>query len=89
QALENCENALSAARTSQARLAINAEALEAAEQAAQQARRQHELGLIDFFVVLAAEQSLLSQREELATTAAANAIAIAELRASLGEPGPE
>lgn len=84
-ALEACENALSAARTSQARLAINAEALEAAEQAAQQARRQHELGLIDFFVVLAAEQALLSQRDELASAAATNAIALAELRAALGE----
>jgi len=86
QALEACENALSAARTSRARLAINTEALEAAEQAAQQARRQHELGLIDFYVVLAAEQSLLSQRDELASAAAANAIALAEMHAALGEP---
>lgn len=89
QALESCENAISTARTSRARLAINAEALKAAEQAAQQARRQHELGLIDFFVVLAAEQALLSQRDELAATAASNAIAIAELRASLGEERAE
>ncbi len=87
-ALESCENALSAARTAQARLAINRQALDAAERAAQQARRQHELGLIDFFVVLAAEQALLSQREELVNTAAAHATALAELHAALGETEP-
>lgn len=84
-ALESVENALSAGRTTQIRLAISAEALEAAERAAQQARRQNELGLIDFYIVLAAEQSLLAQRDEMAAANAASAIAMAELRAALGE----
>jgi NodT family efflux transporter outer membrane factor (OMF) lipoprotein len=83
-ALESTENALSAVRTSQARMTINREALEAAELAAAQARLQNELGLIDFYVVLAAEQNLLAQRDELVLAQAANAIAIADLHASLG-----
>lgn len=82
--LENTENALSAVRTSQLRVAINRQALTAAEMAASQARRQNELGLIDFYVVLAAEQNLLAQRDELVLAQAANAKAIADLHASLG-----
>lgn len=84
-ALENTENALSAVRTGQARVAINLEALSAAELAAAQARRQNELGLIDFYVVLAAEQNLLAQRDRLVLAQASYAIAIADLHASLGD----
>lgn len=84
-ALENTENALSAVRTSQQRIAINREALEAAEIAAAQARRQNELGLIDFYVVLAAEQNLLAQRDRMVLAEASYAIAVADLHASLGD----
>lgn len=84
-ALESTENALSAVRTGEARVAINLEALGAAELAAAQARRQNELGLIDFYVVLAAEQNLLAQRDRLVLAQASYAIAVADLHASLGD----
>ncbi len=83
-ALESVENALSTARTSGERVQIDREALNASTLAAAQARRQHELGLIDFYVVLSAEQALLSQRDELVAAQAAQASAVADLYAAIG-----
>jgi len=84
-ALENTENAMSAVRTSQQRIVINRGALEAAELAAAQARHQNELGLVDFYVVLAAGQNLLAQRDRMVLAEASHAIAVADLYASLGD----
>ncbi len=68
-------------------LALDREGVDAATQAAQQARRQDELGLIDFFVLLSAEQSLLIQRDQLVAVQADDALAIADLYAALGDRG--
>lgn len=83
-ALESVENALSALRSAEERLTLDREGVNAAAQAAQQARRQYDLGLIDFFVLLAAEQSLLAQRDQLVASQADQAFAIADLYAALG-----
>ena len=84
-ALESVENALSALRSAEARLALDREGVEAAARAARQARRQYDLGLIDFFVLLSAEQSLLTQRDQLVATQADHAFALADLYAALGD----
>ncbi len=82
--VEDVENGLSAVRTGAERVVIGQEAVDAAQQAAAQARRQHDLGLIDFYVLLAAEQALLQQRDDLVAAQADRSIAVARLNAALG-----
>lgn len=83
-ALQSVENALSALRSAEERLVLDREGVEAARRAAENARRQYELGLIDFFVLLAAEQNLLAQRDQFVATQADHASATADLYAALG-----
>ncbi len=83
-ALEDVETAAVDQRTSDERVAINEEALDAAENSALLARSQYQAGLTDFRTLLTAENQLLSARNQLVAAQADRAIAFVRLTQALG-----
>jgi outer membrane protein, multidrug efflux system len=83
-AMEEVENAATAVQSASLREALEQRALESAETSARMARAQYHMGLIDFFIVLDSEQSLLSQRDNLISAQVDRANAIMALYAALG-----
>lgn len=84
RALEEVETASVAMRSARERVALFAEAAEAAENAAIIARSQYLAGLIDFQVLLTSENQLLSARNALAASEAERANAFVQLTQALG-----
>ncbi len=83
-ALEDVETAAVDQRTSDERVTINEEALDAAENSALLARSQYQAGLTDFRTLLTAENQLLSARNQLVAAQADRAIAFVRLTQALG-----
>ena len=83
-ALEDVETAAEDQRTADERVAINAEALDAAENSALLARSQYQAGLTDFRTLLTAENQLLSARNQLVSAQADRATAFIRLTQALG-----
>jgi len=83
-ALEEVESAAVDQRTSAERVALNAEAVEAAGNSALLARSQYQAGLTDFRTLLSAENQLLSARNAAVSAAADRAIAFIRLTQALG-----
>ncbi|MWV28613.1 efflux transporter outer membrane subunit [Aurantiacibacter rhizosphaerae] len=83
-ALEDVETAAVDQRTSDERVAINEEALDAADNSALLARSQYQAGLTDFRTLLTAENQLLSARNQLVSAQADRAIAFVRLTQALG-----
>lgn len=83
-ALEDVETAAVDQRTSAQRVAINEEALDAADNSALLARSQYQAGLTDFRTLLTAENQLLSARNQLVSAQADRAIAFVRLTQALG-----
>lgn len=83
-ALEEVESAAVARRTAEERVAINAEALDAASNSALLARNQYQAGLTDFRTLLIAESDLLFARNRLVTAEADRASAFVRLTQALG-----
>ena len=84
QALADVETAAVDQRTADDRVAFNQEGLEAATNTAILARSQYQAGLIDFQVLLTAENALLSAQNQLITSEADRAIAFVRLTQALG-----
>ena len=84
QVLEEVETADTDFRTARERRLILEEAREAAENAAILARSQYQAGLVDFQVLLTAENQLLSARQSLVTADAQRALAFVRLTQALG-----
>ncbi|MGB3795756.1 MAG: efflux transporter outer membrane subunit [Alteraurantiacibacter sp.] len=83
-ALEDVETAAVDQRTSDERVAITEEALDAADNSALLARSQYQAGLTDFRTLLTAENQLLSARNQLVSAQADRAIAFVRLTQALG-----
>ncbi len=83
-ALEDVETAAVDLRTSDERVVINEEALDAADNSALLARSQYQAGLTDFRTLLTAENQLLSARNQLVSAQADRAIAFVRLTQALG-----
>ncbi|GAA5053171.1 efflux transporter outer membrane subunit [Erythrobacter westpacificensis] len=83
-ALEDVETAAVDQRTADERVAINEEALDAADNSALLARSQYQAGLTDFRTLLTAENQLLSARNQLVSAQADRAIAFVRLTQALG-----
>ncbi|HST37242.1 MAG TPA: efflux transporter outer membrane subunit [Allosphingosinicella sp.] len=83
-ALEDVENALVALRAARERQTQFAVALEASNNSAILARIQYRSGLTDFQQLLEAERSLLSARDGLVTSRAAESLALVQLYRALG-----
>lgn len=83
-ALEDVESAAVARSTAVERVAINEEAVDAANNSAILARSQYEAGLTDFRTLLTAESSLLSARNQLTSSQADRASAFVRLTQALG-----
>ena len=84
QALEEVESAAVDQRSSAARVALTAEAVDAASNSALLARSQYESGLADFRTLLSAENQLLSARNQQVAAEADRAIAFVRLTQALG-----
>ena len=84
QVLEEVETAQVDFATARERRLILEEAREAAENAAILARSQYQAGLVDFQVLLTAENQLLSARQSLVTADAQRALAFVRLTQALG-----
>lgn len=84
QALEEVESAAVDQRSANQRVAINAEAVEAASNSALLARSQYEAGLTDFRNLLTAENQLLSARNQQIAAEADRASAFVRLTQALG-----
>lgn len=84
QALEEVESAAVDQRSAAERVAINAEAVEAASNSALLARSQYEAGLTDFRNLLTAENQLLSARNQQIAAEADRASAFVRLTQALG-----
>ncbi|MFC3102127.1 efflux transporter outer membrane subunit [Altererythrobacter lauratis] len=84
QALEEVESAAVDQRSASERVAINAEAVEAANNSALLARSQYEAGLTDFRNLLTAENQLLSARNQQIAAQADRASAFVRLTQALG-----
>ncbi len=83
-ALEDVETAAVDQRTAAERVAISAEALDAADNSALLARSQYQAGLTDFRTLLTAENQLLAARNQLVTSQADRAVAFVRLTQALG-----
>ncbi len=83
-ALEEVESAAIARRTAEERVAINEEAVDAANNSAILARSQYQAGLTDFQDLLTTENQLLSARNELVAAQADRASAFVRLTQALG-----
>jgi NodT family efflux transporter outer membrane factor (OMF) lipoprotein len=83
-ALEDVETAAVDQRTAGERVAINEEALDAANNSALLARSQYQAGLTDFRTLLTAENQLLSARNQLVSAQADRASAFVRLTQALG-----
>ena len=83
-ALEDVETAAVDQRTANERVAINEEALDAADNSALLARSQYQAGLTDFRTLLTAENQLLSARNQLVSAQADRATAFVRLTQALG-----
>ena len=83
-ALEDVETAAVDQRTADERVAINEEALDAADNSALLARSQYQAGLTDFRTLLTAENQLLSARNQIVSAQADRAIAFVRLTQALG-----
>ena len=83
-ALEDVESAAVDQRSAVERVAINLEAVEAANNSAILARSQYEAGLTDFRTLLSAENQLLSARNQLVGAEADRASAFVRLTQALG-----
>lgn len=83
-ALEEVETAAAALAAGRQRVALFAEARDAAETAALLARSQYQAGLIDFQTLLTAENQLLSARNAYAAAEAERANAFIRLTQALG-----
>jgi len=83
-ALEEVETASVDQRTADERVAINEEALDAANNSAFLARNQYEAGLTDFQTLLVVENQLLSARNQLVGAQADRAYAFIRLTQALG-----
>jgi NodT family efflux transporter outer membrane factor (OMF) lipoprotein len=83
-AMEDVANALSAVRSTSERVRISLAARDAARRNAELARGQYDIGLIDFFILLDAEQQLLGQRDELIAAQLDRADAAINLYVALG-----
>ncbi|MDE1467792.1 efflux transporter outer membrane subunit [Aurantiacibacter sp. D1-12] len=83
-ALEEVENAAVSQRTADERVAIQLEAVDAAENSAFLARSQYQAGLTDFRTLLSVENQLLSARNGLVGAEADRAIAFVRLTQALG-----
>lgn len=83
-ALEEVETAAVARRAASERLAINEEALDAANNSALLARSQYQAGITDFRTLLSAENSLLSARNQQISAQADRASAFVRLTQALG-----
>jgi NodT family efflux transporter outer membrane factor (OMF) lipoprotein len=83
-ALEEVTGALSAMQAGAERVRIGAEARDAAVRNAEQSRGQYDIGLIDLFILLDAEQQLLSQRDDLIIAQADYASSIISAYNALG-----
>jgi outer membrane protein, multidrug efflux system len=83
-ALEDVENALVALRAARERQAQFAIAFEAANNSAILARVQYRSGLTDFQQLLEAERSLLSARDGVVSSRAAESLALVQLYRALG-----
>lgn len=84
QALEDVETSGADLRASRARVALLADAQDAAENAAVLARSQYQAGLTDFQTLLTAENQLLSARNSLVAAEAQRASAFVRLTQALG-----
>lgn len=84
RALEDVETGTSDLRAARQRVALLAEAREAAENAAILARSQYQAGLTDFRTLLTAENQLLSARNSLVASQAQRASAYVTLTQALG-----
>ena len=82
--LEDVETAGISLQSARERVALFAEALDAATNAAILARSQYQAGLIDFQTLLIAENQLLSARNALASSEAERASAFIRLMQALG-----
>ena len=83
-ALEDVETAAVDQRTANERVALNEEALDAADMSALLARSQYQAGLTDFRNVLSAENQLLSAQNQLVAAQADRAVAFVRLTQALG-----
>jgi NodT family efflux transporter outer membrane factor (OMF) lipoprotein len=83
-AMEDAANALSAAQASEERVRISLAARDAAARNAELTRGQYAIGLIDFFILLDAEQQLLGQRDDLIAAEQDRADAAINLYVALG-----
>ncbi len=83
-ALEDVESAAVDQRSANQRVAINEDALDAANNSAILARSQYQAGLTDFRTLLSAENSLLSTRNQLIAAQADRASAFIRLTQALG-----
>lgn len=83
-ALEDVETAAVDQRTANERVAINEEALDAADNSALLARSEYQAGLTDFRTLLTAENQLLSARNQLVSAQADRATAFVRLTQALG-----
>ncbi len=83
-ALEDVESAAVDQRSATRRVAINKEALDAANNSAILARSQYQAGLADFRTLLTAENSLLAARNQLVASQADRASAFVRLTQALG-----
>ena len=90
-ALEDVETASVALQAARSRVDIFVEAVDAAQNAALLSRSQYQAGLIDFQVLLVAENQLLTARNALAASQAERANAFVRLTQALGGgwQGPE
>ena len=84
QALEEVESAAVDQRAANQRVAINAEAVDAATNSAILARSQYQAGLTDFRTLLTAENQLLSARNQYINAEADRATAFVRLTQALG-----
>ncbi|MGB3739123.1 MAG: efflux transporter outer membrane subunit [Pontixanthobacter sp.] len=84
QVLEEVETAQVDFATARERRLILEEAREAAENAAILARSQYQAGLVDFQILLTAENQLLSARQSLVTADSQRALAFVRLTQALG-----
>lgn len=83
-ALEDVETASVALQSARSRVDIFVEAVDAAQNAALLSRSQYQAGLIDFQVLLVAENQLLTARNALAASQAERANAFVRLTQALG-----
>lgn len=84
RALEDVETASVALQSARSRVEIFIEAVDAAQNAALLSRGQYQAGLIDFQVLLVAENQLLTARNALAASQAERANAFVRLTQALG-----